>query len=78
MPETITTPDFEQIAKQLTKEGAVHSDEDSRLWLRAEIVKQLRLVWNARGAADIAQIEIELDGETFTGDLTLALRGLDL
>lgn len=82
MPES---PDFDAIARRLIAhlpipqgaEVAVHdggaSDE-----VAASIAEQLRLVWNARGAADLAQLERDdLDGETFTDVLVSALRSLD-
>jgi hypothetical protein len=53
MPET---PDFEEIAQLIhfgaTGETLVLMDEDI-----APIVEQLRLVWNARGAADLTALE---------------------
>lgn len=49
MPET---PDFEQIADQIINDH-LGTLADS---LRAPIVEQLRLVWNARGAADLKAI----------------------
>jgi len=61
MPEP---PDFEQIARRLIAhlpipqgaEVAVPDGEASDE-VAASIVEQLRLVWNARGVADIAKIE---------------------
>jgi hypothetical protein len=53
MPETITTPDFEQIAKQILASGGLYDD----FMLTLSIVEQLRLVWNARGAADLAAFD---------------------
>lgn len=47
----------------------------------AEIAEQLRLVWNARGAADIARLEFEIPNVWTSaepaGPLTRALRSLD-
>ena len=46
----------------------------------AVIKEALRLVWNARGAADIAKLEIELLSRNATaqeGPLTRALRSID-
>ena len=51
MPET---PDFDQIARQLAL------DTGETLALVRKIVEQLRQVWNARGAADIAKLDVEL------------------
>lgn len=83
MPQ-IDAPDFQKIAERLTEEGAIHSDEDSRLDLRGQIAEQLRLVWNARGAADLAKIDHELTsmmgGQAagpYVKNLDRALRGLD-
>lgn len=50
MPEF---PDFEQIAAPLAEYA-----DDTR---RKQIAEQLRLVWNARGAADLWELEFELD-----------------
>lgn len=49
---------------------------------KTQIAEQLRLVWNARGAADIAKVEATLyaDGTSRTGFdkmLDQAIRGLD-
>lgn len=52
MPET---PDFEQIARQLKLVLDDHpqlSEQNVRL-----VVEHLTLIWNARGAADLATIE---------------------
>jgi hypothetical protein len=84
MPET---PDFERIA--LTIEEAQPRDGDFAgledvARLHATIVEQLRLVWNARGAADIARLDGALSqmmGSTASGpyvkNLDRALRTLD-
>lgn len=50
MPET---PDFNQIAKQLVPPDRVEL-----------VVDALLLVWNARGAADIAKMEWAFEGTT--------------
>jgi hypothetical protein len=53
MPET---PDFERIAHLIHFEATGETltlDADI-----APIVEQLRLVWNARGAADVATIDV--------------------
>ncbi len=63
------TPNFDQIALSLWNDG-----DGSNM---PHILEQLRQVWNARGAADIAEIETALDGETFTEDLVSALRSLN-
>jgi hypothetical protein len=83
MPQT---PDFEQIARHIvdvayTDDGQVR---DVKAALLAGIAEQLRLVWNARGASDLATIETELTalmGATAAGplvkNLDRALRRLD-
>jgi hypothetical protein len=56
MPEP---PDFEQIARSMIT-TIVTDDASHRLAIEgalADFAEQLRLVWNARGAADITQIE---------------------
>jgi len=59
------TPDFKQIAHELAAKHADNWDEDSdgnqhqfvsEVTLREDIIEQLRLAWNARGAADIAKL----------------------
>ena len=84
MPET---PDFEQIAHHIV--DVAYTDDgqtvrDVKAALRAGIAEQLRLVWNARGAADVATIETELTammGATAAGplikNLDRAVRQLD-
>ncbi len=74
MPET---PDFDQIARTILEASDGEPGE-------GRIAEQLRLVWNARGAADIAKIETELSmlmGPTTAGpyvkNLDRALRTLD-
>lgn len=87
-------PDFDQIARQL---AVSHTDRpnikgvDELVLMVAEmtalahsIAEQLRLVWNARGAADIVKIEADLSsmmGVTASGpyvkNLDRALRSLD-
>jgi hypothetical protein len=69
-------PDFDQIAAPLAEYA-----DDTR---RKHIAEQLRQVWNARGAADLAKIETELSilmGATMAGpyvkNLDRALRKLD-
>jgi hypothetical protein len=71
MPES---PDFEQIADRLV---VIHAPFGAS---RAAIAEQLRLVWNARGAADIAKLDA-LDvlehGDTYIKIFDRALRRLD-
>jgi len=78
MPET---PDFEQIARRSVA-GLELAITDSAV-VRG-IAEQLRLIWNARGAADIVKLEAELTammGGTASGpyvkNLDRALRKLD-
>jgi hypothetical protein len=67
------TPDFDRVAHRL----ADSTSQDA-------IAKQLRDIWNARGAADIAKIETDLSilmgaasAVTYVGNLTRAIRKLD-
>ena len=85
------TPDFEQIAHRILDDA--YTDDgttgDARIdarkaALQAAIAEQLRFVWNARGAADLAKVETELTammGATAAGpsikNLDRALRKLD-
>lgn len=69
MPET---PDFRQMARDLTW------TEDYGASPIGAIEEQLRLVWNARGAADIAKLEAAFDGvQPSMKTLDHALRSLD-
>lgn len=65
------TPDFERIAAPLAEYA-----DDTR---RKHIAEQLRLIWNARGAADIAKIDASLGerGLANAANLGRALRSLD-
>ncbi len=69
MPET---PDFHAIARAALTDPAGHYDA----YRVGPVADQLRLVWNARGAADIAKLEAELPG-ALTKRLDAALRSLD-
>jgi hypothetical protein len=71
MPES---PDFDQIARQLVEAHSAAAQNERDIAL--DIAEQLRLVWNARGAADITLIEAELPG-AYTKILDRALRTLD-
>jgi len=79
MPET---PDFDQIARDLLEGLGIDEGEHPLAggWLRAtrasQIAQQLRLIWNARGAADLALIEHSFPG-THTKTLERGLRSLD-
>jgi hypothetical protein len=84
MPET---PDFAQIAHHIV--DVAYTDDgqtvrDVKAALEAGIAAQLRAVWNARGAADLAKLEaalIALMGATAAGpfikDLDREVRQLD-
>jgi hypothetical protein len=83
MPET---PAFQQIAHRIV--DVAYTDDgqarDVKAALEAGIAAQLRVVWNARGAADLATIEAALTalmGATPAGpvlkQLDRALRQLD-
>jgi hypothetical protein len=72
MPET---PDFDQIARRAISGSEFHIER---------VAEQLRLAWNARGAADLAKIEAELSmlmGATAAGPylkkLDRVVRALD-
>lgn len=76
MPQT-QTPNFDQIARVL-----VTACDGPTAEMR--IAEELRLMWNARGAADVAKVEATLTslmGATACGpylkNLDRALRGLD-
>lgn len=61
MPET---PDFDQKALNILDSLPVFSSDLSDVQTKAlaqnVIAEQLRLIWNARGAADITKLESEL------------------
>lgn len=65
----VPLPDFDRIAAPLAEYA-----DDTR---RKQIAEQLRLIWNARGAADIAKVETEAAGTVWPGPLSRALRALD-
>lgn len=67
MPET---PDFDQIATRLLVKLTIqHSAAPTESG--PQIAEQLRLVWNARGAADLETLE------PFLADERRAIRNLD-
>jgi hypothetical protein len=72
MPDT---PDFDTIAAQLLVDLEPLAAEETRQAM-AVVAEQLRQVWNARGAADIAKLEAELPGPDVK-QLEHALRTLD-
>ncbi len=77
MPES---PNFEQIARQVSDQTGVDRleewDADDPDRVVKAIAEQLRQVWNARGAADLAKIEAELPGASSKA-LDRAIRALD-
>ena len=70
----MSAPDFRAIASRLL-------GVDDNPALGARVAEELRLTWNARGAADIAKLEAEIPNVWTTaepaGALTRALRALD-
>lgn len=77
-------PDFAAIAQQLEEAHGLGrlddvGDGDSASRLLLAIAEQLRQVWNARGAADLAMLESrDLDhSSTVSVDIARALRALD-
>ena len=71
---TMNAPDFVALASRVL--GA-----DGNPALGARIAEELRLIWNARGAADFAKLESEIPNVWTmaepAGALTRALRALD-
>jgi hypothetical protein len=80
MPETI---DFNRVARRIMAESMPTGDSlDSDIEDAIEaLVDELRKIWNARGAADLATIEAQLSSTTGAGpyiqNLNRALRTLD-
>jgi aspartate aminotransferase-like enzyme len=79
----VETPNFEQVAARLLRLTIDNFDPRWNATMR-ECTEQLRQVWNARGAADIAKLDAELSmliGATMAGpyvkNLDRALRTLD-
>jgi hypothetical protein len=88
MPET---PDFEKIATALVSDilvrlgqsqreigsRLVRSSDDTQADI-SSVAQQLRLVWNARGAADLGKLEAAFEGvQPSMKVLHQALRSLD-
>ena len=72
------TLNFERLADDLLKK--LESGPPSPARARALVKETLRQVWNGRGAADIAKLEIALLAQQMAapeGPLTRALRTLD-
>jgi len=81
MPET---PDFEAIARAALDRWGRDDAPIQRALIVEDIAAQLRLIWNARGAADVTKLEAELSalmGVTASGpyvkNLDRAIRALD-
>jgi hypothetical protein len=81
MPETA---DFDQIARKFLERRFASLNEAWLQEVRGQLAEQLRLVWNARGAADRFKLDAELSsmmGVTASGpyvtNLNRALRTLD-
>ena len=75
-------PQFEVIAAEIVaKVTDASATAASLAGKTAAVAEHLRLIWNARGAADIAKLEFEIPSVWTTAEpasaLTLALRGLD-
>ena len=71
MPES---PDFEQIARRTVGDNFGTSPN----YMAVAVAEQLRLVWNARGAADIAKLaEVMDDYNDYPASLGRTLRSLD-
>lgn len=84
MPQSdMSVPNFERLASELATHFLATDGLDDGWFERNErrIAEQLRLVWNARGAADVAKIEFEIPNVWASpepaGPLTRALRSLD-
>lgn len=68
------TPDFEKITERIAlRTGAFQATLPDVV---AEVAEQLRQVWNARGAADIAKVE-EVYSHASLKAMESALRSLD-
>jgi len=77
MPES---PDFDQIARELSLGLAVLGVAAYREAFAKDLAEQLRQVWNARGAADLAKVDAEMAasaGHPHAKNLDRALRSLD-
>lgn len=85
MPES---PDFASIARHavnvVIEELGFNTGDDDPIVaaIAAAIGQELRLVWNARGAADIAKLEATIPAVSTAAEaaglLTRALRSLDV
>lgn len=58
-PAVVEIPDFDQIAARIVDGVQTPGYDDANVdETHAAIVEQLRLIWNARGAADRAQLDV--------------------
>ncbi len=74
----MNTLNFERLADDLLRK--LESREPNPARAHALVKETLRQVWNARGAADIAKVEVELlarNAAETEGPLTRAIRTLD-
>lgn len=70
-------PDFETMAERIAPPPST-IEPGLRRTLVGMIVEHLTIVWNARGAADLAKIDLEFaDGTLTLKSLDRALRSLD-
>lgn len=84
MPET---PDFDQIALRIVEtlleragQDLVRPDPKSKARAQIDVAEQLRLMWNSRGAADLAKIDAVLAptaAAPYVKTINHAIRGLD-
>lgn len=79
MPET---PDFNEIAVRVLVDLDTLADDTDTRQAMAVVAEQLRLIWNARGAADLSRIEKAFEAEASPAPpsiktLDRALRTLD-
>jgi hypothetical protein len=74
----VTTVNFERLTDDLLRKLDSGGPNPARV--HSLVKETLRQVWNARGAADIARLEIELltqNAPAAEGPLTRAIRTLD-
>jgi len=76
------TPDFDQLARRLFALLDLRAEDENTISAQVDVAaEQLRLVWNARGAADLETIKEADQGKgrvlAFQLDLDRALRTLD-
>lgn len=75
MPDPL---DFNEIAVRVLVDLDTLTDDTDTRQAMAIVAEQLRLAWNARGAADIAKVEAAFEGpQPSMKTLDHALRSLD-